>query len=105
MEYNINKDVCVTLTDRGIEVMKNKNPLMYEYRYNPKTRVVEDQLWVIMNTFGDDLKLGFDNLFEHNIINFFTNEAEERNNDIKEIKQAIEWAYDILNKRKENKSE
>lgn len=89
MEFNINGNVHVTLTDRGVEVMKKKNPNMFEFHFDPKTNEVDEQLWVIMNTFGEEMYMGFDNVFENNTINFPDNE-------IKELKKAIDWAFDLF---------
>lgn len=82
MKYNINDNVRVILTDRGIEVMKKENPIMFEFHFNPVTKEVDEQLWVIMNTFGKDMMMGVDNVFEKNIMIFEDNESEE----IKDIK-------------------
>lgn len=91
MKYNINDNVRVILTDRGIEVMKKENPIMFEFHFNPVTKEVNDQLWVIMNTFGKDMMMGVDNVFEKNIMIFEDNKVNE-DDEIEGIKKVVEWA-------------
>lgn len=44
IKFNINECVKATLTDRGIQVMKERNPSMFVFHYNPKTKEINEQL-------------------------------------------------------------
>jgi len=68
MKYNIN-DICkVTLTNFGEDQLISKNPVAYEYNYNTISRILQIELWELMNIFGKSFYFGYPNIFENNEI-------------------------------------
>ena len=55
---NINNLVRVKLTEHGIANMIMKNPTAMEYHFDKDTKILETELWDIMNIFGDQMYLG-----------------------------------------------
>ncbi len=62
MKININEIVKVKLTDAGIEQLKNDS-LLYNYHFKPETKILETELWDIMNIFGPKMYNGADQMF------------------------------------------
>ena len=52
MEININDMVEIELTEYGRSLLLNKNLISYS-NYNEKTKVLREQLWVMMEIFGE----------------------------------------------------
>lgn len=65
---NINNLVRVKLTEHGIATMIMKNPPAMEYHFDKDTKILETELWDIMNIFGDQMYLGAKQVFANNNI-------------------------------------
>lgn len=61
---NINKEVTVTLTDEGMNVLNEKNEIAQ--KYNLEGNVLKVPLWELMFTFGNSLYVGCAQLFKNN---------------------------------------
>jgi hypothetical protein len=70
MKVNINDDVEITLTNCGLEVLREKGPTSFTYNFDSSTNTLKEQLWVVMNVFGGSLWNGGEQLFIKNIIKF-----------------------------------
>ena len=68
MKFNINDEVVIKLTKYGETILGKSNSTSYEYSYNKKTKILKEQLWVVMNIFGNHLWLGGEQMFVNNII-------------------------------------
>ena len=71
IEININDIVEVTLTTHGERVLESNGAFSYRNNYNQDTRVLTEQLWVIINTFGKYMYNGCDQIIENNSIAFW----------------------------------
>jgi len=67
MEININDMVEIELTEYGESLLLNKNFISYS-NYNQKTKVLREQLWVIMETFGEFFFNGGEQIIVNNTI-------------------------------------
>jgi len=68
MKFNIN-DICkVTLTNFGEDILIRKDPVAYEYNYNTISRILQTELWVLMNIFGKSFYFEYPNIFKNNEI-------------------------------------
>jgi hypothetical protein len=68
MEININSKIKCRLTVFGETILKNKNPVSYEFNYNKETRELNEQLWEVMNTFGGEFYNGGHQIIAKNLI-------------------------------------
>ena len=67
MEMNINDNVEVILTDEGMKIFSN--PLYWPYQlYNLKGRKLKIQLWLLMQMFGEHMRMGALPYFKNNEI-------------------------------------
>ena len=57
MKININDEVTVVLTGYGEKIWKESSYFNPGY-YDPKTKVLKEQLWVIMKVIGPEIKMG-----------------------------------------------
>jgi hypothetical protein len=69
VSINLNEKCTVRLTPAGVDCLVNNNLPSYQYNFDPKTKILEEQLWIIMQTFGSSLYNGA-NYFETNEIVF-----------------------------------
>lgn len=68
-QLNINDYVRVHLTEYGEKILKKYNYVAFQYNYNERTKILETELWTIMNTFGPYFSMGNnDMLFVNNQI-------------------------------------
>lgn len=67
MKININETVTVVLTDAGDKIWRNGRNFNIGY-YDPNTKILKEQLWVIMNVFGPEIWAGGTLLFLNNDI-------------------------------------
>lgn len=67
MKININDNCKVKLTNYGISLLK-KDPVNYEYNFDKENKILNTQVWVLMNIFGDYFYNGCDQIFIDNII-------------------------------------
>ena len=67
MEFNINDKIKTKLTKDGEDLLKLNSRPSYDYNYNKETMILDEQLWVIMNTFGEHTFNGGKNYFVNNI--------------------------------------
>ena len=67
MEFNINDKIKTKLTQHGEDLLKLHNRISYDNNYNKKTKILDEQLWVIMNPFGEHTFNGGNNYFVKNI--------------------------------------
>ena len=68
INININDKVRVTLTEHGDSILKKRNMPSYKFNYDQTKRVLTEQLWEVMQTFGTDLYNGGKQVFVGNII-------------------------------------
>ena len=68
MKFNINEEIKCELTLEGEKVLKRKNKLSYENNYNPRSKVLVEQLWEVMNIFGSEIFNGGPQLIKNNTI-------------------------------------
>uniref|UniRef100_A0A6M3KZX5 Uncharacterized protein n=1 Tax=viral metagenome TaxID=1070528 RepID=A0A6M3KZX5_9ZZZZ len=68
MRFNINDKVNIKLTPLGASILKSKNEVAYKYSFDIAKNILNEQLWVVMNIFGDELYNGSHQLFIDNII-------------------------------------
>lgn len=77
--YSINDMIWVTLTQYGVEVLKEHYDKNYPKgsfeslnirdsptRYHPSTNSFRTELWSLMHIFGDKIYLGSKQVFSHN---------------------------------------
>ena len=69
-KININDMVKVQLTERGISHMRKNDSVMTEFHFDKDTKIVETELWQLMNTFGDKMYMGAEQMFKNNVIEF-----------------------------------
>ena len=67
MKININEDVTVTLTEAGEKLWVSSSYFSIGY-YNPHTKTLKEQLWVIMAVFGPKFWVGSSPFFSQNEI-------------------------------------
>jgi hypothetical protein len=67
-KININDMVQVKLTERGIRHMKENDSVMAEFHFDKNTKTVRTELWQLMNTFGDTMYMGAEQMFENNVV-------------------------------------
>ena len=68
MKLNINEKVKCVLTHEGEEVLRRKNPISYRFNYSQVRHELDEQLWVVMNVFGEELFNGGKTMFVDNNI-------------------------------------
>jgi hypothetical protein len=73
-KININDYARVRLTSHGEEILKKECDVAHEYHYNPHTKILEIELWSIMEIFGPHIWHGSDQCFEHNEITIIETE-------------------------------
>lgn len=69
ISVNMNDECSVRLTPSGIDVLMKNDTVSYQYNFDQKTRILKQQLWVLMQIFGPSLYNG-SNHFEYNEIVF-----------------------------------
>jgi hypothetical protein len=68
MKLNINDMVKVKLTEYGEGVLKRKNNLSYQSNFNMSSKILHEQLWIVMNIFGNSLHNDGMQVFVGNVI-------------------------------------
>ena len=65
MDININDYVCLELTDHGLDVWSRSHYSKYS-KVNGSN--LKEQLWIVMNVFGEHIFNGGDQIIKNNVI-------------------------------------
>lgn len=67
---NLNDIAIVVLTDKGLQALKEDKVGQNLLQYNTDGRILETQLWILMQIFGDRIYMGSPQYFVNNEITF-----------------------------------
>jgi hypothetical protein len=73
-KININDYTRVRLTSHGEKILKKESGNGFNFNYSTRTKILEIELWSIMEIFGPHIYHGSDQCFESNEITIIENE-------------------------------